>query len=66
VHVCYKTHVAGTVPQYPFGGMWGHVNGTAVPNLATDAASCPAGFKAKQVLGTNSVDWPVYFCEPGA
>ncbi|XXF78841.1 hypothetical protein P2318_03510 [Myxococcaceae bacterium GXIMD 01537] len=63
LHLCYKPHVVGTEPEFPFGGMWGHVNGVAVPNPATGVASCPSGFPPRRMLGTNNVDHSVYFCE---
>ncbi|XXF78842.1 hypothetical protein P2318_03515 [Myxococcaceae bacterium GXIMD 01537] len=64
LYLCHKPHVAGTESDYPFAGMWGHVDGVAVPNPATGAVSCPRGFAPTQVLGTSGTDSPLYFCEP--
>ncbi|QDE94364.1 hypothetical protein BHS06_34410 [Myxococcus xanthus] len=63
LHVCYRHHAPGTVPPYPFGGMWGHVNDAPVSNPTTSTASCPTGFIPRQVLGTANIDHPLYFCE---
>lgn len=66
VYVCHKPHMSKTPPTYPFGGMWGQVNGgTYVPNPSTGALSCPAGFTDKQVLGTGGVDYELHFCAYG-
>jgi hypothetical protein len=49
--------------SFNFGGAYGYINdGTLVPNPATGAASCPAGYTATQVLGTYNTDWPVFYC----
>ncbi|MBN8468586.1 trypsin-like serine protease [Corallococcus exiguus] len=66
LHLCYKHHVSNTTPTYPFGGMWGQVNGgNYVPNPATGGINCPAGFTDKQVLGSGGVDYEVHFCASG-
>lgn len=63
LHLCYRDHVPGTTPEHGFGGAWGYVdNGQLAPNPATDAATCPAGYTATQILGTFGVDWPLFFC----
>jgi hypothetical protein len=63
LHVCYRPHVPGAVPEHGFGGAWGFVDGgQLVPNPATGATSCPAGYTAAQVLGTANVDWPLFVC----
>jgi hypothetical protein len=64
---CYRMHVVGQASRYNFGGMYGFGSAAAYPapaypNLATGAATCPAGYSASQVLGTANVDWPLYFC----
>jgi alpha-tubulin suppressor-like RCC1 family protein len=61
LHVCYQPHVGGTtVPR--LGGMFGVVNGAPTSNVATGAASCPAGYTQVQALGTPGIDSPVYYC----
>ncbi|MFP2907125.1 trypsin-like serine protease [Pyxidicoccus sp. 3LFB2] len=63
VHVCYKPHVPGTTPDFPFGGMMGQVDsGIVAPNPATGAATCPPGFTLRPVSGYPNVDWSVHFC----
>jgi hypothetical protein len=59
LHLCYRDHVPGTTPEHGFGGAWGYVdNGQLALNPATGAATCPAGYTATQVLGTNGTDGP--------
>ncbi|WP_240359070.1 trypsin-like serine protease [Pyxidicoccus trucidator] len=63
VHACYKPHVPGTTPDFPFGGMMGQVDsGTVAPNPATGAATCPPGFVVRPVSGYPNVDWSLHFC----
>ncbi|AGC46123.1 hypothetical protein MYSTI_04833 [Myxococcus stipitatus DSM 14675] len=64
MHVCYKPHVAGTTPPYPFAGAWGYVDGQQGSNPVTGGRSCPSGFSKTQVLGTYNADYPVFYCEP--
>jgi hypothetical protein len=45
-----------------FGGAFGYVESTLVPNPATGAGSCPAGYAATKVRDTTNQDWPVVFC----
>ena len=51
---------------YDFGGMYGlYPEGGVVKyynNPATGAASCPAGYDARQVFGTGNVDWSMFLC----
>ncbi|AKQ64166.1 Alkaline serine protease [Myxococcus hansupus] len=63
LHYCHMRNMSKTPAQYPFGGMWGQVNGgTYVPNPSTGAISCPPGFTDRQVLGTNGLDYELHFC----
>jgi hypothetical protein len=48
-------------PLADFGGMFGSVNGSLVPNVVTGSASCPAGYTQQQVLG-SSLDQVLYYC----
>lgn len=52
--------------QLAYGGMFGYgaegTSRTVFPNTFTGADSCPVGYDAQQVLGTASLDWPVYYC----
>ena len=45
-----------------FGGMYGLGGGVSYPNPLTGAGTCPAGYAPAQVLGTTSLDWPLYYC----
>lgn len=49
-------------PGLDFGGAFGYVGGGLVPNPATGAATCPAGYTATTVLGMANVDYPAYLC----
>lgn len=42
-----------------FGGMYG---GPSYTNPATGAQSCPSGYTATQIYGTNGVDYGVWLC----
>lgn len=59
---CHRPHQAQLPSPYRFGGMYGEGGGGPYVNPLTGLASCPDGFKAVQILGTNNVDYPVYFC----
>ncbi|HYO70694.1 MAG TPA: hypothetical protein VEU33_31905 [Archangium sp.] len=46
-----------------FGGMYGFgANGKLYHNPYTNAASCPAGYAAYKILGTDTIDFPLYYC----
>jgi hypothetical protein len=48
-----------------FGGMYGSAGplpGHPFYNPITHGQYCPAGYTAYKVLGTASVDWPLYWC----
>lgn len=64
LHVCYRSHVAGTRPAYAFAGLWGAVDGVETVNPATGAPTCPAGYGPEQALGTYNVDYSVKYCAP--
>ncbi|MFT3765096.1 MAG: hypothetical protein QM820_06220 [Minicystis sp.] len=48
--------------SWDYGGAYGYVYGAPVPNPATGAASCPAGYTDAAALGTSGVDYPVHYC----
>lgn len=50
-----------TVALMDFGGMYGY-GSVNFNNPVTGALSCPSGYTAQQVLGTNGVDYPLYYC----
>lgn len=56
-----QAYLTGTT-SLDFGGAFGYVGGNPVPNPATGAASCPAGYTATKVLDTSGVDYPAHFC----
>ncbi|GHG90876.1 hypothetical protein GCM10012319_51240 [Comamonas sp. KCTC 72670] len=61
--LCHKLRMSKSPPEYPFGGMWGQVNGgTYVPNPSTGAISCPSGYTAKDMLGISGLDYQLAFC----
>ncbi|MFP2961255.1 pre-peptidase C-terminal domain-containing protein [Myxococcus sp. 1LA] len=63
LYFCHKLNMSKSEPEYPFGGMWGQVEGgTYVPNRATGAVSCPPGYTAKDMLGINGLDYQLAFC----
>ncbi len=61
--LCHRLRMSKSPPEYPFGGMWGQVNGgTYVPNRSTGAVSCPSGYTAKDMLGISGLDYQLAFC----
>lgn len=55
---CYRPYTGS--PALLYGGMYGH---TAIyNNVITGSLSCPAGYKANQILGTPNVDHNLFFC----
>ena len=46
------------VKYYAFGGVYS----SEYNNPITNRKNCPGGYRSRQVLGTNNVDYPFYFC----
>jgi hypothetical protein len=46
-----------------FGGMFGYGgNNQVYLNPYTNAASCPQGYATYQILGSEGIDYPLYYC----
>jgi len=61
LYVCFQRAALYYVGA-DFGGAWGKVSGSPVNNPITSASSCPPGFQAQQILGTDPNDEPVFTC----
>ncbi|MGE0614832.1 MAG: right-handed parallel beta-helix repeat-containing protein [Bacteriovoracia bacterium] len=66
LYYCQRPHVPGVASLYDFGGMYGYgwSNGQVVihPNPITRTDRCPTGYLAHQALGTQNLDWPLFYC----
>ncbi len=67
IYSCSRPHTANSTSVFQFGGMYGYGSDssgamTTYVNPFTNAMSCSNGYTASQVLGTNNLDWPAYFC----
>lgn len=65
--VCFRNHVAGTSPEFLFGGVFGYRGGVLVNNPLTGNSECPAGFIKSRVWGSPAAtgkakDFDVFMC----
>lgn len=51
-----------TVGYIDFGGMYGYSKDGNFNNPTTSTLDCPVGYSKQQVMGTDGVDYPLYYC----
>lgn len=60
--VCQKPLDEGELPVVILGGLYGYHSEGTYKNPTTNAASCPENYQAHKVLGSEDVDFELYFC----
>lgn len=68
IFYCYKIVDSKQTSEYDFGGLYGYGYDTVTSkiliykNPLTGSDSCPISFKAVQVLGTENIDYNLFYC----
>ena len=57
-----KARATIAVAYMDFGGMYGNSKGGAYNNPITGAFTCPSGYTSQQIMGTDGVDYPLFYC----